>query len=111
MTTSLRTLNTSDTCFSTACEFGKYRVGEAMSGTEKSAEVGTKTSVGDLERIVKVRKYQHCGADYAKLAMEPNTMSEVRNRYLRIAQYYQELAETEPAGATATKRDNAESPS
>ena len=72
-----------------------------MSDTEKKAEVGTTTSVGDLDRVVKVRKYQHCQAEYAKLAMEPNTMPEVRSRYLRIAQYYSELAETEPAGARA----------
>ena len=72
-----------------------------MSSTEKSAELANKTSVGDLERVVKVRKYQHCQAEYAKLAMEPNTMPEVRSRYLRIAQYYSELAETEPASARA----------
>jgi hypothetical protein len=64
-----------------ACEFGKCRVGGVMSDTEKKAEVGTTTSVGDLDRVVKVRKYQHCQAEYAKLAMEPNTMPEVRDRY------------------------------
>ncbi len=78
-----------------------------MSGAEQKAEVGTKTSVGDLERVVKVRKYQHCQAEYAKLAMEPNTMPEVRNRYLRIAQYYRDLAETEPVGIRAAETHDA----
>ena len=78
-----------------------------MSDTEKKAEVGTTTSVGDLDRVVKVRKYQHCQAEYAKLAMEPNTMPEVRDRWLRIAQYYQDLADTEPAHTTVAKRDEA----
>ena len=50
----------------------------------------------DLERLVRVRKYRHCEAEYSQLAKEPNTMPEVRDRYLRIAQYYRELAETEP---------------
>jgi len=77
-----------------------------MSGTEKKAEVGSKTTLGDLERVVEVRKYEHCQAEYAKLAMEPNTMPQVRDRYLRIAQYYRELAETEPAGTRAEKREN-----
>jgi len=69
-----------------------------MSSTDKKSELTTKTSLGDLERVVKVRKYDHCRAEYTKLAMEPNTMPEVRDRYFRIAQYYQELADTEPAG-------------
>ena len=77
-----------------------------MSSTEKKAEVEIKTSVGDLERVVKVRKYQHCQAEYAKLAMEPNTMPEVRDRYLRIAHYYRELADTEPVGVRAAKLDD-----
>ena len=46
-----------------------------------------------------MRKYQHCEAEYSRLAKEPNTMPEVRNRYLRIAQYYRELADTEPTRA------------
>ena len=78
-----------------------------MSGAEKKAENGNKTSVGDLERVVKVRKYEHCRADYMKLAMEPKTMPEVRDRWLRIAQYYQDLADTEPAHTTVAKRDDA----
>jgi hypothetical protein len=64
------------------------------------------TSVNDLDRVVKVRKYQHCEAEYLKLANEPNIMPQVRNRYLRIAQYYRELADTEPAGKRAAKRDD-----
>ena len=82
-----------------------------MSGAEKNAEIGSKTSLGDLERVVKVRKYDHCRAEYTKLAMEPNTMPQVRDRYFRIAQYYQELADTEPAGLPVAKRANGESPS
>jgi hypothetical protein len=53
------------------------------------------TKVEDLERVVTVRKYRHCAADYLKLAKEPNTMREVAERYLRIAAYYLELADTE----------------
>jgi len=45
---------------------------------------------------VKARKYQHCKAEYLRLAKEPNTIAEVRDRYLRIAQYYREMADTEP---------------
>jgi hypothetical protein len=73
-------------------------------------EVGHKTSLGDLERAVKVRKYQHCEAEYSQLAKEPNTMPEVRDRYLRIAQYYRELADTEPAGARTARQDNLQTP-
>jgi hypothetical protein len=53
------------------------------------------TEVEDLERVVTVRKYRHCAAEYLKLAKEPNTMREVADRYLRIAAYYSELADTE----------------
>ena len=78
-----------------------------MSSAEQKADVTNKTSLGDLERVVKVRKYDHCRAEYTKLAMEPNTMPEVRDRWLRIAQYYQDLADTEPAHTTVAKRDDA----
>ena len=77
-----------------------------MDGEDRKNEVARKTSLEDLERVVKMRKYQHCEAEYSRLAKEPNTMAEVRDRYLRIAQYYRELADTEPAGARAAKRDN-----
>jgi hypothetical protein len=70
-----------------------------MDGGGGKNEVGHKTSVEDLERVVKMRKYQHCEAEYSRLAKEPNTMPTVRDRYLRIAQYYRELADTEPTGA------------
>jgi hypothetical protein len=80
-------------------EFRKRRAGWVMSGAEQKAELRNKTSLGDLERVVKARKYEHCRAEYTKLAMEPNTMPQVRDRYLRIAQYYRELEETEPASA------------
>jgi hypothetical protein len=53
------------------------------------------TKVEDLERVVRVRKYWHCAAEYLKLAKEPNTMQVVADRYLRIAAYYSELADTE----------------
>ena len=77
-----------------------------MDGGDRKNEVH-KTRVEDLERVVKVRKYQHCEAEYSQLAKEPNTIPEVRDRYLRIAQYYRELAETEPAGTRTSKRDDA----
>jgi hypothetical protein len=77
-----------------------------MDSAEKKVEAGNKTSLGDLERVVKVRKYQHCEAEYLQLAKEPNTMPEVRDRYLRIAHYYRELADTEPANTRAAKRDD-----
>jgi hypothetical protein len=70
-----------------------------MDGGDGKTEVRHKTRVEDLERVVKMRKYQHCEAEYSRLAKEPNTMPEVRDRYLRIAQYYRELADTEPTGA------------
>ncbi len=69
-------------------------------------EVAHKTRVEDLERVVKVRKYQHCEAEYSQLAKEPNTMPAVRDRYLRIAQYYRELAETELTATRASKRND-----
>jgi hypothetical protein len=53
------------------------------------------TKVEDLERVVRLRKYRHCAAEYLKLAKEPNTMQVVANRYLRIAAYYLELADAE----------------
>jgi hypothetical protein len=70
-----------------------------MGSEDKKNEVQQKTRMEDLERVVKVRKYRHCEAEYSRLANEPNAMPQVRDRYLRIAQYYRELAETEPAGA------------
>ena len=70
-----------------------------MDGGDGKNEVRHKTRVEDLERVVKMRKYQHCESEYSRLAKEPNTMPEVRNRYLRIAQCYRELADTEPTGA------------
>ena len=76
-----------------------------MDSGDRKNEAANKTRVEDLERVVKVRKYQHCEAQYSQLAREPNTMPEVRERYLRIAQYYRELAETEPAGTRTAKRD------
>jgi hypothetical protein len=79
-----------------------------MDNAEKKAEAGNKTSLGDLERVVKVRKYQHCEAEYLKLAKEPNTMPEMRDRYLRIAHYYHELAETEPATMRAANQEKLE---
>jgi hypothetical protein len=79
-----------------------------MDSAEKKADAGSKTSLGDLERVVKVRKYQHCEAEYLRLAKEPDAMPEVRDRYLRIAHYYRELAETEPATMRAASREKLE---
>jgi hypothetical protein len=76
-----------------------------MDSAEKKAEAGNKTSLGDLERVVKVRKYQHCEAQYLQLAKEPNALPEVRDRYLRIAYYYRELAETEPSTMRPATRE------
>lgn len=81
-----------------------------MDSDDRKNEAAHKTSLGDLERVVKVRKYQHCEAEYSQLAKEPNTMAEVRDRYLRIAQYYRELADTEPASTRAAKQDNSQTP-
>ena len=49
-----------------------------MDGGGGKNEVGHKTSVEDLERVVNMRKYQHCEAEYSRLAKEPNTMPKVR---------------------------------
>ena len=57
-----------------------------MDNEDGKNQVAHKTPVEELERLVKVRKYQHCEAEYSKLANEPNTMPAVRDRYLRIAQ-------------------------
>ena len=81
-----------------------------MDSRDGKNEVRHKTRVEDLERVVKMRKYQHCEAEYSRLAKEPNTMPEVRDRYLRIAQYYRELADTEPASTRAAKQDNSQTP-
>src|ERR1700730_7309438 len=82
-----------------------------MDNGDGKNQVAHRTSVGDLERLVRVRKYRHCEAEYSHLAKEPNTMSEVRDRYLRIAQYYRELAETEPLGTSEAKpAENARGP-
>jgi hypothetical protein len=70
--------------------------------------IGLAQILEDLERVVKMRKYQHCEAKYSRLAKEPNTMPEVRDRYLRIARYYRDLADTEPVGTKAAKRDDIE---
>jgi hypothetical protein len=79
-----------------------------MDSRDGKNEVRHKTRVEDLERVVKMRKYQHCEAEYSRLAKEPNTMPEVRDRYLRIARYYRDLADTEPVGTKAAKRDDIE---
>jgi hypothetical protein len=79
-----------------------------MNTADRKTEVAHKTGLEDLERVVKLRKYQHCEAEYSRLAKEPNAMPEVRDRYLRIAQYYRDLAETEPPGMRAAKRDDAQ---
>ena len=42
-----------------------------MDNEDRKNQVAHKTSVEELERLVKVRKYQHCEAEYSKLANEP----------------------------------------
>ena len=56
-------------------------------------------TVEDLQRVVRARKYRFCAAEYSQLAEGANNMPKVRDRYLKIAQYYRELAEAEGAGA------------
>jgi hypothetical protein len=68
------------------------------------------TKVEDLERVVRVRKYRHCAAEYLKLAKEPNTMREVGDRYLRIAAYYSELADNEDTNEGEAKLIDAAPP-
>ena len=48
---------------------------------------------------MRARKYRFCAAEYSHLAEDPNNMPKVRDRYLKIAQYYRELAEAEAAGS------------
>ncbi len=55
-------------------------------------------TVEDLQRVVRARKYRFCAAEYSQLAEGANNMPQVRNRYLKIAQYYRELADAEGAG-------------
>jgi len=64
----------------------------AMDDTERknknnAAYGGT---VDDLQRVVRARKYRFCAAEYSQLAEGATNMPEVRNRYLKIAQYYRE---------------------
>jgi hypothetical protein len=42
---------------------------------------------------VRARKSRFCAAEYSHLAEGANNMPKVRDRYLKIAQYYRELAE------------------
>ena len=72
----------------------------AMDDTERknknnAAYGGT---VDDLQRVVRARTYRFCAAEYSQLAEGATNMPEVRNRYLKIAQYYRELADAEGAG-------------
>ena len=56
-------------------------------------------TVEDLQRVVRARKYRFCAAEYSQLAEGANVRPDVRNRYLKIAQYYRELADAEGAGS------------
>jgi hypothetical protein len=56
-------------------------------------------TVEDLQRVVRARKYRFCAAEYSQFAEGANVMPDVRNRYLKIAQYYRELADAEGAGS------------
>ncbi len=60
-----------------ACKH-RARSGLVMDSEDRKNNVGDKTRVEDLERVVKVRKYQHCEAEYSRLAKEPNTMPQAR---------------------------------
>lgn len=60
-------------------------------------------TVEDLQRVVRARKYRFCAAEYSQLAEGENDMPKVRDRYLKIAQYYRELAEAEAAGSAGSE--------
>ncbi len=80
-----------------------------MDNADRKNDFARKATVEDLERVVRIRKYRHCAAEYEQLAGGANTLPEVRNRYLRIAEYYRELADAEAAESSEfTPLGNAE---
>ena len=70
-----------------------------MENNERKNNAAHGATVDDLQRVVRARKYRFCIAEYSQLAEGENIMPEVRDRYLKIAQYYRELAEAEEAGS------------
>lgn len=70
-----------------------------MENNERKNNAAHGATVEDLQRVVRARKYRFCVAEYSQLAEGENIMPAVRDRYLKIAQYYRELAETEEAGS------------
>jgi hypothetical protein len=70
-----------------------------MDNAEPKNNAAHGATVDDLQRVVRARKYRFCAAEYSQLAEGANVMPDVRNRYLKIAQYYRELAEAEEAGS------------
>jgi len=69
-----------------------------MDNAERKNNAARGATVEDLQRVVRARKYRFCVAEYSQLAEGANVMPAVRDRYLKIAQYYRELAEGEEAG-------------
>jgi hypothetical protein len=70
-----------------------------MENGERKNNAAHGATVEDLQRVVRARKYRFCVAEYSQLAEGENIMPAVRDRYLKIAQYYRELAEYEEAGS------------
>jgi len=69
-----------------------------MENGERKNNAAHGATVEDLQRVVRARKYRFCVAEYSQLAEGANIMPAVRDRYLKIAQYYRELADAEGAG-------------
>jgi hypothetical protein len=70
-----------------------------MDNAEPKNNAAHGATVEDLQRVMRARKYRFCAAEYSQLAEGANVMPDVRNRYLKIAQYYRELADAEGAGS------------
>jgi hypothetical protein len=70
-----------------------------MDNAEQKNNAAHGATVEDLRRVVRARKYWFCAAEYSQLVECANVMPDVRNRYLKIAQYYRELADAEGAGS------------
>jgi hypothetical protein len=70
-----------------------------MENGERKNNAAHGATVEDLQRVVRARKYRFCVAEYSQLAEGENIMPAVRDRYLKIAQYYRELAEAEEVGS------------
>ena len=73
-----------------------------MENNERKNNAAHGATVEDLQRVVRARKYRFCVAEYSQLA-EGAILPAVRDRYLKIAQYYRELAEAEEAGSSESE--------